>query len=55
MLADAATYEEKYKALLTESLKKQAEVNGKLAEVEEKWLEINEEIETLSRDVQLNV
>lgn len=48
VLADAATYEDKNKALLTESLKQQAEVNERLAEVEEAWLEVHEKIEQIA-------
>jgi ATP-binding cassette subfamily F protein 3 len=48
VLADAETYEDKNKTLLTESLKKQAEVNGRLAEVEERWLEVHGEIEQVT-------
>ncbi|MGH8373125.1 MAG: ATP-binding cassette domain-containing protein [Gammaproteobacteria bacterium] len=48
VLADAETYEEKNKTLLAESLQKQAQVNGRLVEVEEKWMEVHEQMEQIA-------
>lgn len=48
VLADSATYEDKNKALLTESLRMQARVNGRLEEVEEQWLDAHEQIEQIT-------
>ncbi|AJP59634.1 ABC transporter [Pandoraea vervacti] len=47
ILADSGTYEESKKALLTDSLKQQAEVAAKLAEVEAEWLEAQEALEQI--------
>ncbi|HET7922480.1 MAG TPA: ABC transporter, partial [Gammaproteobacteria bacterium] len=48
VLADTGTYEESNKELLTESLKKQAQVNGRLAQVEERWLDVHAELEQIA-------
>jgi ATP-binding cassette subfamily F protein 3 len=47
ILADSSTYEESKKTLLTDSLKQQAEVAAKLAEVEAEWLEAQEALEQI--------
>ncbi|MGH8398695.1 MAG: ATP-binding cassette domain-containing protein [Gammaproteobacteria bacterium] len=47
LLADTATYEDKNKVLLTESLQKQSQVSERLAEIEERWLEIQEAVTQL--------
>ena len=48
VLADPATYKDKNKALLTESLREQAQVTGRLAEIEERWLELHEQMEQIT-------
>ena len=48
VLADPATYKDKNKALLTESLRERAQVNGRLAEIEERWLELHEQMEQMN-------
>ncbi|MHB8406085.1 MAG: ATP-binding cassette domain-containing protein [Gammaproteobacteria bacterium] len=48
VLADAATYEDKNKTLLTGSLQQQAQVNDRLADVEARWLEVHEHMEQIT-------
>ncbi len=48
VLADPATYKDKNKALLTGSLRERAQVNGRLAEIEERWLELHEQMEQIT-------
>jgi ATP-binding cassette subfamily F protein 3 len=47
-LGDTALYEEASKERLKEVLKEKGEVERRLAEVEEQWLEASEELEELS-------
>jgi ATP-binding cassette subfamily F protein 3 len=47
VLADSTTYEDSKKALLTESLKQQAEVTAQLSDVEAEWLEAQEALEQI--------
>ena len=48
ILADSSTYEEAKKALLTDSLKQQADVTAKLSDVEAEWLEAQEALEQIA-------
>ncbi|VVE29023.1 ABC transporter [Pandoraea communis] len=48
ILADSSTYEDARKALLTDSLKQQADVTAKLSDVEAEWLEAQEAIEQIA-------
>ncbi|MDE2611447.1 MAG: ABC transporter, partial [Burkholderiales bacterium] len=48
VLADSATYTDANKTLLTDSLKRQGEVTGRLAEVESAWLDAQEAIEKIA-------
>ncbi|MCE4059270.1 ATP-binding cassette domain-containing protein [Pandoraea sputorum] len=47
ILADSATYEEAKKSLLTDSLRQQADVTARLADVEAEWLEAQEAMEQI--------
>lgn len=47
-MADEASYAEANKARLVEMLKRQGEVEAELAQLEERWLELQEEIERVS-------
>ena len=46
-LADESSYAEASKAKLMEMLKRQGEVNGELEQLEERWLELQEQIEQI--------
>lgn len=48
ILADSSTYEDARKALLTDSLKQQADVTAKLSDVEAEWLEAQEALEQIA-------
>ncbi|VVE51109.1 ABC transporter [Pandoraea horticolens] len=48
ILADSSTYEDAKKALLTDSLKQQADVTAKLSDVEAEWLEAQEALEQIA-------
>lgn len=48
ILADSSTYEDAKKALLTDSLKQQADVTAKLSDVEAEWLETQEALEQIA-------
>ncbi|MNT18597.1 putative ABC transporter ATP-binding protein [compost metagenome] len=47
-MADESSYAEANKAKLMEMLKRQGEVNGELETLEEKWLELQEQIEQIA-------
>nr|WP_311529754.1 ATP-binding cassette domain-containing protein [uncultured Ralstonia sp.] len=47
-LADGAAYEEANKARMMESLRRQAELNAELDTLEERWLELHEELEQIN-------
>jgi ATP-binding cassette subfamily F protein 3 len=47
VLADPATYEDSNKALLTDSLRQQAKVSARLGEIEGRWFELQEQIESI--------
>ncbi|MDE2204801.1 MAG: ATP-binding cassette domain-containing protein, partial [Burkholderiaceae bacterium] len=47
-LADGAAYEEANKARMMESLRRQAELNAELDELEERWLELHEQLEQIN-------
>ncbi|PZX32299.1 putative ABC transporter, atp_binding component [Cupriavidus phytorum] len=47
-MADEASYAEANKSKLMEMLKRQGEVNGELETLEEKWLELQEQIEQIA-------
>ncbi|SPK72072.1 protein of unknown function [Cupriavidus taiwanensis] len=47
-MADEGSYAEANKAKLMEMLKRQGEVNGELETLEEKWLELQEQIEQIA-------
>ena len=46
-VADAASYEPAMKTQLTESIRRQADVNGQLETLEAQWLEAHEELEQI--------
>ncbi|CAJ0799314.1 hypothetical protein LMG18090_03833 [Ralstonia mannitolilytica] len=46
-LADSAAYEEANKARMMESLRRQAEINTELDALEERWLELHEQLEQI--------
>jgi ATP-binding cassette subfamily F protein 3 len=46
-VADAASYEPAMKTQLTESIRRQADVNGRLEALEAQWLEAHEELEQI--------
>jgi ATP-binding cassette subfamily F protein 3 len=46
-VADAASYEPAMKTQLTESIRRQADVNGQLEALEAQWLEAHEELEQI--------
>ena len=46
-LADSAAYEEANKARMMESLRRQAEINTELGALEERWLELHEQLEQI--------
>ncbi|VVE89584.1 ATP-binding cassette domain-containing protein [Pandoraea bronchicola] len=48
ILADSSTYEDAKKALLTDSLKQQADVTARLSDVEAEWLEAQEALEQIA-------
>ncbi|PTE01651.1 ATP-binding cassette domain-containing protein [Pandoraea apista] len=48
ILADSSTYEDAKKALLTDSLKQQADVTAKLSDIEAEWLEAQEALEQIA-------
>ncbi len=47
-MADEASYAEANKAKLMEMLKRQGEVTGELEQLEERWLELQEQIEQIA-------
>ncbi|MNT46723.1 putative ABC transporter ATP-binding protein [compost metagenome] len=47
-MADESSYAEANKTKLMEMLKRQGEVNGELETLEEKWLELQEQIEQIA-------
>ena len=47
-LADGVAYEEANKARMMESLRRQAELNAELDELEERWLELHEQLEQIN-------
>jgi len=47
-LADGAAYEEANKTRMMESLRRQAELNAELDELEERWLELHEQLEQIN-------
>jgi ATP-binding cassette subfamily F protein 3 len=47
VLGDPATYDDGNKALLIESLREQAKVNARLGEIEGRWFELQEQIESM--------
>ncbi len=47
-MADESSYAEANKTRLMEMLKRQGEVNGELETLEEKWLELQEQIEQIA-------
>ena len=46
-LADGAAYEEANKTRMMESLRRQAEINTELDQLEERWLELHEQLEQI--------
>ncbi|TWG79688.1 ATP-binding cassette subfamily F protein 3 [Cupriavidus gilardii J11] len=46
-MADEASYAEANKAKLLDMLKRQGEVEGELATLEERWVELQEQIEQI--------
>lgn len=54
-LSDAAIYEQDKKAELTECLKKQTEQKSALEEVEMTWMELQEQLEQMTTDLDINV
>jgi ATP-binding cassette, subfamily F, member 3 len=46
-VADAASYEPAMKTQLTDSIRRQADVNGQLEVLEAQWLEAHEELEQI--------
>ncbi len=53
-LSDAAIYEQDKKAELTECLKKQTEHKTALEDVEMEWMELQEQLETMTSEFELN-
>lgn len=53
-LSDAAIYEQDKKAELTECLKKQTEHKAALEDVEVEWMELQEQLETMTSEFELN-
>ncbi|NHX33624.1 hypothetical protein HA388_26870, partial [Escherichia coli] len=53
-LSDAAIYEQDKKAELTECLKKQTEHKATLEDVEVEWMELQEQLETMTSEFELN-
>jgi len=47
-MAESSSYEDANKAKLMEMLKRQAEVTGELDQLEERWLELQEQIEQIA-------
>lgn len=47
-LADGVAYEEANKARMMESLRRRAELNAELDELEERWLELHEQLEQIN-------
>ena len=47
-LADGAAYEDANKTRMMESLRRQAELNAELDELEERWLELHEQLEQIN-------
>ncbi|MBP6083578.1 MAG: ABC transporter ATP-binding protein [Providencia sp.] len=54
-LSDAAIYEQDKKTELTECLKKQTEQKSALEEVEMTWMELQEQLEQMTTDLDINV
>ena len=47
-MAESSSYEDANKAKLMEMLKRQGEVTGELDQLEERWLELQEQIEQIA-------
>ena len=47
-MADASSYDDANKTKLKDMLKRQGEVTGELEQLEERWLELQEQIEQIA-------